>query len=172
MSDIFITNHADVPLCARAMKADAGSTLYRRSNNMLKVFAFLTKKEGMETQAFIDIHASPKFVIWSYSHRHARGVEDHPLSRRRTVVSHSGRRRKDRSKVRRERLSGQRTARSARSNVSGRRIDQRKIELSNKLKGMPFYAQRLEVSEDGKTLTIVLNFPGVSNPEPDVYDRQ
>ena len=58
------------------------------------------------------------------------------------------------------------------STVSGKRIDQRKIELSNKLKGKPFYSQQLEVSEDGKTLTIVLNFPGVSNPETDIYDRQ
>ena len=58
------------------------------------------------------------------------------------------------------------------STVSGKRIDARTIELTGKLKDKLVYTQKMQVSEDGKTMTATVTFPGVSNAETDVYERQ
>ena len=58
------------------------------------------------------------------------------------------------------------------STVSGKQIDERTIELTDKLKGKVIETDHLELSADGKTLTVTLNFPGVDKPETDVYERQ
>ena len=56
--------------------------------------------------------------------------------------------------------------------VSGKKIDDRNLELTYKLKGKTTETERWELSADGKTLTATLTFPGQSKPEVDVYDRE
>jgi hypothetical protein len=56
--------------------------------------------------------------------------------------------------------------------ASAKRIDARTIEVSNKLKGKLVSTDRTELSEDGKTLTTTVSYPGVTKPEIDVYERQ
>jgi hypothetical protein len=58
------------------------------------------------------------------------------------------------------------------STASGKRIDQRTIEVSNKLEGKLVSTDRTELSEDGKTLTTTTSYPGVAKPETIVYERQ
>lgn len=58
------------------------------------------------------------------------------------------------------------------STVSGKRIDAQTVEIAGKLKGKIVYSQRMKLSEDGKTLTATVTFPGVAKPEIDVYERQ
>jgi hypothetical protein len=58
------------------------------------------------------------------------------------------------------------------STASGKRIDQRTIEVSNKVKGKLVSTDRTELSEDGKTLTTTTSFPGVAKQQMFVYDRQ
>ena len=58
------------------------------------------------------------------------------------------------------------------STASGKRIDQRTIEISNKLKGKLVSTDRTELSDDGKTLTTTTSYPGVAKPETIVYERQ
>lgn len=56
--------------------------------------------------------------------------------------------------------------------VSGKRIDPSTIELAYKVKGKLVATERTQLSEDGKTLTTTVSFPGVKNSEIDVYERQ
>jgi hypothetical protein len=56
--------------------------------------------------------------------------------------------------------------------VSGKQIDEHKMELTSKLKGHITETDSWELSADGKTLTNTINFAGESKPEVDVYDRQ
>jgi hypothetical protein len=56
--------------------------------------------------------------------------------------------------------------------VSAKRVDDRAIEVTNKLKGKTVEVDRYEVSADGKTLTETINYPGLDKPEVDVFDRQ
>jgi len=58
------------------------------------------------------------------------------------------------------------------STVSARRIDERTIEITYKLKGKTTEVDRYEVSSDGKTVTDTINFAGLEKSEVDVYDRQ
>jgi len=58
------------------------------------------------------------------------------------------------------------------STVSAKRIDERTVEITYKLKGKTTEVDRYEVSSDGKTITDTINFAGVDKPEVDVYDRQ
>lgn len=58
------------------------------------------------------------------------------------------------------------------STVSAKRINDRTIEVTSKLKGKTVATDRYEVSEDGKTLTDTITFPGVDKPQVDVYERQ
>lgn len=56
--------------------------------------------------------------------------------------------------------------------VSGKRIDARTIEVSRKLKGKLMETERMQLSEDGKTLTATATFPGVDKKEVEVHERQ
>ena len=56
--------------------------------------------------------------------------------------------------------------------VSGKSIDARTMELTYKLKGKTTETDRWELSEDGKTLTDTVNYPGESKAEVDVFERQ
>ncbi len=58
------------------------------------------------------------------------------------------------------------------STVSAKRIGDRTIEITNKLKGKTTEVDRYEVSPDGNTLTDTITFPGMEKPEVDVFDRQ
>jgi hypothetical protein len=58
------------------------------------------------------------------------------------------------------------------STVSAKRVDDRTIEVTSKLKGKTTAVDRYEVSVDGKTLTDTIKYPGLDKPEVDVYDRQ
>jgi hypothetical protein len=55
---------------------------------------------------------------------------------------------------------------------SGRRIDARTIELTDKLKGKVMDTNQMKVSEDGKRLTLTVHNAGVDKPQIVVYDRQ
>ena len=56
--------------------------------------------------------------------------------------------------------------------VSGKKIDDRTMELTYKLNGKMTETDRWEVSADGKTLTDTINYSGVDKQEVDVYERQ
>ena len=56
--------------------------------------------------------------------------------------------------------------------TASKRIDERTIEITDKLKDQIMDTRRLEVSADGKTLTDTFTFPGVEKKEVDVYGRQ
>lgn len=58
------------------------------------------------------------------------------------------------------------------STVSAKRVDERTIEITYKLKGKTTEVDHYEVAADGKTLTDTVNYAGVDKPEVDVYDRQ
>jgi hypothetical protein len=56
--------------------------------------------------------------------------------------------------------------------MSGKKIDDRNLELTYKLKGKTTETDRWELSADGKTLTATLTFPGQSKSAIAVYDRE
>ena len=56
--------------------------------------------------------------------------------------------------------------------VSGKSIDAHTMELTYKLKGKTTETGRWELSEDGKTLTDTVNYPGESKAEVDVFEGQ
>ena len=56
--------------------------------------------------------------------------------------------------------------------VSGKKIDDRTLELTYKLKGKTTETDRWELSADGKTLTDTITYPGVDKKEVDVFERQ
>jgi hypothetical protein len=56
--------------------------------------------------------------------------------------------------------------------VTAKKIDDRSMELTYKLKGKAMETDKYEVSADGKTLTQTVTFAGVSKPEIDVWDRE
>jgi len=58
------------------------------------------------------------------------------------------------------------------STASAKRIDPRTIEISHKLKGKLMETERMELSEDGKTLTTTSTYPGVEKKEVGVHERQ
>ena len=55
--------------------------------------------------------------------------------------------------------------------TAGKRVDERTIELSDKLKGELVDTQRLELSADGKTLTDTITCPGLEKIQVLVYER-
>jgi hypothetical protein len=67
-------------------------------------------------------------------------------------------------------IKGPRVAKG--TTVSGKKIDDRNLDLAYKLKGKTNETDRWELSADGKTLTATLTFPGQSKSEVDVYDRE
>jgi len=54
---------------------------------------------------------------------------------------------------------------------SGKRVDERSLELSYKLKGKTIENRRYEVSPDGKTLTITTQESGQPRDQVRVYDK-
>ena len=56
--------------------------------------------------------------------------------------------------------------------VSAKKIDDRTMELTYKLKGKTTETDKWELSADGKTLTNTVAYSGVDKSEADVYDRQ
>ena len=58
------------------------------------------------------------------------------------------------------------------STTAGQRIDEHTLELTDKLKDKVADTQRLELSADGKTLTMIVTYPGVEQKEVDVFERQ
>ena len=46
------------------------------------------------------------------------------------------------------------------------------IQMTSKLKGKTTQTETWVLSADGKTLTDTINYPGVSKPEVDVYNRE
>jgi hypothetical protein len=58
------------------------------------------------------------------------------------------------------------------TSVAAKKIDDHTMELTYKLKGKTIETDKLELSADGKTLTLTATYPGVSKPEVDVYDRE
>jgi hypothetical protein len=55
--------------------------------------------------------------------------------------------------------------------TSGRRLSDRAVELTDKINGKVLDTQQVEVSPDGKTLTITTHIPGRSKPNIQVFDR-
>lgn len=56
--------------------------------------------------------------------------------------------------------------------VSAKRIDEGIIELTYKLNGKLVSTDRMKLSDDAKTLTTTVTFPGVAKEEIEVHDRQ
>ena len=56
--------------------------------------------------------------------------------------------------------------------ISGKKTDDRTMELTYKLNGKTTDTYCWELSADGKTLTDTINYPGVDKQEVDVYERQ
>lgn len=56
--------------------------------------------------------------------------------------------------------------------VSGKKIDDRTMELAYQLKGKTTETDHWELSTDGKTLTNTVTYPGVDKQEVDIFDRQ
>ena len=56
--------------------------------------------------------------------------------------------------------------------VSGKKMDDRTMELTYKLKGKTTETDRWELSADGKTVTDTVEYPGIDKKEVDVFDRQ
>jgi hypothetical protein len=56
--------------------------------------------------------------------------------------------------------------------ISGRRLSDRAIELTDKIDAKIQDTEQVEVSSDGKTLTITTHIPGHSKPNIQVFDRQ
>ncbi len=55
--------------------------------------------------------------------------------------------------------------------ASGRRLSDRAVELTDKIDGKVLDTQQVEVSPDGKTLTITTHIPGWAKPSIQVFDR-
>lgn len=55
--------------------------------------------------------------------------------------------------------------------TSGRRLSDSAVELTDKINGKELDTQQVEVSADGKTLTITTHIPGHSKPNIQVFDR-
>ena len=56
--------------------------------------------------------------------------------------------------------------------TSGRRLSSRAVELTDKIGGKVLDTQQVEVSQDGKTLTITTHIPGHAKPNIQVFERQ
>jgi hypothetical protein len=55
---------------------------------------------------------------------------------------------------------------------SGRRVDDRTLDITVKLKGKVIEHDEYKVSEDAKKLTLTAHYPGIETPQTIVYDRQ
>ena len=55
---------------------------------------------------------------------------------------------------------------------SGHRVDERRLEITNKFKGKVTDKRQVNLSEDLKTLTMIVRLPGQSKPNVLVFDRE
>jgi hypothetical protein len=55
---------------------------------------------------------------------------------------------------------------------SGHRIDDRTVERIDKVNGKTLYSQQVEISSDGKTLTMTVHVPGRNKPDIMVFNRE
>jgi hypothetical protein len=55
---------------------------------------------------------------------------------------------------------------------SGRRINDHAVERVDKLNGKTLYTQQIELSTDGKTLTMTIHIPGRDKPDREVFNRE
>jgi hypothetical protein len=55
---------------------------------------------------------------------------------------------------------------------SAQRVNERTVELTEKIGGKVVDTQEMSVSEDGKTLTMTVHIPGRSDPNMLVFERQ
>jgi hypothetical protein len=55
---------------------------------------------------------------------------------------------------------------------SGHRIHDRAIDRADKIDGKTLYSQEIEVSPDGKTLTVTVHIPGREKPDLMVFNRE
>jgi len=55
---------------------------------------------------------------------------------------------------------------------SGRRVSPSAVELTDKINGKVTDSQQVEVSADGRTLTMTMHIPGRSEPNVRVFDRE
>ena len=55
---------------------------------------------------------------------------------------------------------------------SGRRINEHAVERTDKINGKTLYTQQIEISPDGKTLTMTVHVPGRDKPDLMVFDRE
>ncbi|HEY1810000.1 MAG TPA: hypothetical protein VGG42_15660 [Acidobacteriaceae bacterium] len=55
---------------------------------------------------------------------------------------------------------------------SGRRISERAVERVDKVNGKVLYTQQIEVSPDGRVLTVTVHVPGREKPDVMVFDRE
>ena len=56
--------------------------------------------------------------------------------------------------------------------LARRRISDHAVERTDKIKGKTLYTQQIEVSPDGKTLTVTAHVPGQDKPNIQVFDRE
>jgi hypothetical protein len=56
--------------------------------------------------------------------------------------------------------------------TSGKRVSDQSVELTDKINGKVFDTQQVEVSPDGKTLTITTQIPGRTKPNIQVFERE
>jgi hypothetical protein len=56
--------------------------------------------------------------------------------------------------------------------TSGRRVNNRAVELTDKINGKVLDTQEVEASADGKTLTVTTHIPGHAKPNIQVFERQ
>lgn len=56
--------------------------------------------------------------------------------------------------------------------VSGRRLNDHAVEMTRKIGERVLDTQEIEVSPDGKTLTMTIHIPGRSKPDIQVFDRE
>ncbi len=55
---------------------------------------------------------------------------------------------------------------------SGHRINDHTVERIDKISGKTLYTQQIEISADGKTLTMTVHIPGRDKPDIMVFNRE
>jgi hypothetical protein len=55
---------------------------------------------------------------------------------------------------------------------SAHRVNERTIEITDKVKDKRIDTQRVEVSPDGRTLTLTISIPNREKPQIQVFDRE
>ena len=56
--------------------------------------------------------------------------------------------------------------------TAGKRLSDHAVELTDKIEGKILDTQQVEVSADGKTLTITTHIPGQAKPNIQVFERE